>query len=172
MVVITWSYVCLFSYLDHLGIDDLNVVLNSIWDARTQWFNIGLCLGVSPSDLSVINSAKSNPEECLREMLIIWLRSKHLNPTLQKLTETLRSPVVQRGFLAEMLPPTAQQLRQRKDQLALSTSPKSEHPCLPEPLPSSTPTLTTTLKPPSSQPQSFLQGIINFSPKCSVLLFI
>ena len=141
MVVITWSYVCLFSYLDHLGIDDLNVVLNSIWDARFQWYNIGLCLGVSVSDLSVIESTKSDPGECLREMLTIWLKSKHLNPTLQKLVETLRSRTVQHGFLAEMLPPIAQQLRQRKDQLALSTSPKSEHPCLPEPLPSSTPLL-------------------------------
>ena len=98
-------------------------------------------------------------------MLWEWLLSVDVtSPTLQKLVESLRSPILRYDILADNLLCTAQQPHERKFQQAVSTSSMSENPYLSSslnPLPSPSPTPTTALKQQTSQPQSLLQGKVS-----------
>ena len=151
---------CLSYFSDHLGIDDLFGILSAIWEAQIKWYNIGLGLKISPLKLDGIErKRKKDPGECLIAMLKIWLMKKDTDPTLQKMVESLRSPIVGHARLAYNLPSTFQELRRRKSQLAPSTSPKSEHHFPRGSLASSSPTsVTTALQQQSSQPRSVYQG--------------
>ena len=58
-----------------LKIDDLQVVKNDLWDARTKWKDFGLALSMKKSALDSIDmTQRGNPGDCLREMLADWLR--------------------------------------------------------------------------------------------------
>ena len=39
-----------------------------------KWENIGILLGIEPGRLDAIKAAESLPQNCLREMLKIWLK--------------------------------------------------------------------------------------------------
>ena len=63
------------SFLDQLKIEDLHVVNNALWEARTLWKNIGDALGVDAETLkSIATREHDNPDNCLRECLSEWLR--------------------------------------------------------------------------------------------------
>ena len=146
--------IIIISYSDHLSIDDLAEVLNIVWEVKEKWYKVGLWLDISSAELDVIERERSDPGECLREVLRVWLKTTR-HTTLRKLAESLRS--LEYVHVAEKLPLTTHQLRQRKSQQAPSTSPKSEHQFFPEPLPlSSIP--ASALEQQSSQPQLLLQG--------------
>ena len=84
-----------------LGLSDLRRVQNTLWEARTQWYNLGLDLDISPDSLDSIELANAgNPERCFRAMLTKWLR-EHQRPTWNALAEALRSPSVGLSHLAE-----------------------------------------------------------------------
>ena len=58
-----------------LKIDDLQVVKNDLWDARTKWINFGLALLMKKSTLDSIDiTQRGDPGDCLRELLAEWLR--------------------------------------------------------------------------------------------------
>lgn len=80
-----------------LSTDDLEKVLEVVWEARLTWYNIGLGLQISPDRLDGIKEACQDCNECLREMLKVWLRSVPPSPTWKALAKALRSPTVGYG---------------------------------------------------------------------------
>ena len=85
---------------NYLGPNDLRIVQRILWEARTQWYNLGLELDITPDSLDSIQLANQNPDRCFRAMLTKWLR-EHQRPTWSALAEAVRSPVVGLGHLAE-----------------------------------------------------------------------
>jgi len=61
-----------------LGEDDLQDVISAVTDLTGRWKDLGISLGVRPSDLETILS--NNPHSssnCLREMLLQWLKQSY-----------------------------------------------------------------------------------------------
>ena len=76
--------------------------MESVWEARTKWYNIGLKLGIAPGTLDSIKLAeKQNPDECITTMINRWLRDDKFEPTWKLIDEALRSPMVGYGKLAD-----------------------------------------------------------------------
>jgi hypothetical protein len=84
---------------------DLRIILDTTWDARSQWYNVGLELGLSPDSLDAIKGDNRECADCYRTMLKQWLKGKHPRPTLAALAEALGSRAVNMGHLAQQLPP-------------------------------------------------------------------
>ena len=81
--------------------NDLWRVQDTVWDARSKWYNLGLGLDITPATLDSIEVAnQQNPDRCFRAMLTKWLR-EHQRPTWSTLAEALRSPSVELTHLAE-----------------------------------------------------------------------
>ena len=59
-----------------LTINDLNDVLNTVWFASDEWYNIGLILGIKFDTLDVIRMEERRNEDCLRRVLQEWLKSE------------------------------------------------------------------------------------------------
>ena len=84
-----------------LSINDFDVVLEAIWDARVEWFNLGLALGISITDMQAIKQeAGPSVEACFRAVIKSWLTQEDPRPTWAALVEALRSPMVMLGNLA------------------------------------------------------------------------
>ena len=77
---------------DDLIPDNLGKVQNSLWNARTKWFNLGLRLGIEEETLTMLKRNYPNGDDCFREMLSKWLRT--VNPTWEKLLVALKHPSV------------------------------------------------------------------------------
>lgn len=91
----------LFVPLGILTINDLIKVQNRIWEARAQWYNLGLGLNLTPGSLDAIeldNQGKS--DKCFRAMLLEWL-NKTSRPIWNALAVALKSPSVGYSHLAE-----------------------------------------------------------------------
>ena len=89
--------------IDCLGQNNLRRVQDTIWEARTQWYNLGLGLDITPDSLDSIELVNAgNPDRCFRAMLTKWLR-EHQRPTWSALAEALRSPSVGLSHLAEKI---------------------------------------------------------------------
>ena len=62
--------------------DDLRDVRSAVADLAGRWKDLGISLGVRAGDLYAI--PLHSPNECLREMLCLWLRqSYNVSGTLQ-----------------------------------------------------------------------------------------
>ena len=60
------------------GEDDLQDVISEVTDLTGRWKDLGVSLGVRPSDLDTILS--NNPHSssnCLRDMLLQWLKQSY-----------------------------------------------------------------------------------------------
>ena len=89
------------THVGRLRINDLGKVQDTIWEARTQWYNLGLALEITPDTLDTIELANGqNPDRCFRAMLTKWLR-EHEQPTWSALAEALKSRSVGRSDLAQ-----------------------------------------------------------------------
>ena len=87
-----------------LNIDDLHKVLKATWEARAKWYNCGLALGISSTDLEVIKeNHRGVCDNCFRETMIEWLNTAHPPPTWSALCSALQDPLVGHGELAEKL---------------------------------------------------------------------
>ena len=86
-----------------LGISDLRKVQRAAWDARAQWYNIGLELDIDPGTLDVIEGNNKDINNCFRAMLTTWLKMVQPKPTLAALAEALQSPTVGFEHLAERI---------------------------------------------------------------------
>ena len=73
-----------------------------MWEARVEWYAIGLDLNISPDDLDTIQKDHRDTKSCYMEMLKVWLRTKP-HPTWAKLAEALKSPLVGYEDLADKL---------------------------------------------------------------------
>ena len=86
-----------------LSPNDLQRVQNSIWEARVQWYNLGLGLNITPDSLDTIKLDNAHKtEDCFRAMLAHWLR-EHGAPTWRALAEALGSPSVGLSHLAQQI---------------------------------------------------------------------
>jgi hypothetical protein len=85
-----------------LAIADLRIVRAAVWEARTQWMNIGIELNILKTDLDAINQ-RGSPGDCLTEMLSLWLKQVNPLPTWTTLTTALRQPTVGHEQLAEQI---------------------------------------------------------------------
>ena len=90
-------------FSDSLYIEDLADVMKETWETKSSWYNIGVCLLISPDTLDTIEKEHQCVDTCFREMLKTWLRASYPRPTWTKLAEALRSPMVGYESLADEL---------------------------------------------------------------------
>lgn len=94
-----------FPLTGELNIDDLCTVQTATWSAFSQWYNIGLQLGLSAATLDALRrNHRDICEDCYTQVLATWLRGDCPRPTWSALAEALRAPTVGMGHLAEQLP--------------------------------------------------------------------
>jgi hypothetical protein len=86
-----------------LNVKDLRAVQKSAWDARANWYNIGLELEIDPGTLDVIEGNNKDIDRQFRAMLMTWLKMADPRPTWEALAEALRSPTVGCGHLADLI---------------------------------------------------------------------
>ena len=88
----------------HLTEDDLRDVQKAVWDARRKWHNLGLELRIPLSELNTIQDQHKNEfPDCLKAMLIQWLRRSNPPPTWTALAAALRDPILDEEDLAERI---------------------------------------------------------------------
>ena len=93
---------CYNNITGHLSSSDIQKVQNSIWEARVQWYNLGLGLEITPDSLDAIKLDNAHKtDDCFRSMLTQWLRWDSPRPTWNTLAEALRSPSVGLSHLAQ-----------------------------------------------------------------------
>ena len=64
----------------------LKNALKGLYPIAAEWKNLGIMLGIEKSTLDMITKETSNPRDCLREMLSVWLKSVDPPPTWSMLT--------------------------------------------------------------------------------------
>ena len=79
---------------------DLSNILSELSEVRGRWYEIGLELKVSRTDLDTIRSQSTNPRDALRNVVAGWLNN-HPEPTWEVLVGALRS--VEKFDLAKRL---------------------------------------------------------------------
>ena len=67
----------------------LKNALKGLYPIAAEWNNLGIMLGINKTTLDVIAKEMSNPRDCLREMLSVWLKSVDPLPTWSVLIEAL-----------------------------------------------------------------------------------
>ena len=77
---------------------NLKTVYNILYDIRRQWIDIGVNLEIDITKLGEIKDKYDKPGDCLREMIIIWLKKE---PTWKALADALRSPSVNEEKVAK-----------------------------------------------------------------------
>ncbi len=80
--------------------EDFRVVKKAVFKARRKWRPIGTELGISQDDLDNIEDGGDDNEECLANMLRVWLRTPSLCPTWEALVKALRDQTVGRENIA------------------------------------------------------------------------
>ena len=87
-----------------MTISDLETVCKAVRDARAEWFNIGLELGLNIFKLNKIEELNHRRvDECFSEMLTVWLQHLDPPPTWSALIGALQSPTVRYKELAKQL---------------------------------------------------------------------
>ena len=86
-----------------MTINNLRSVQRVVWDARAEWYNIGLELELDPSTLDEIKMNNDDISDRFRGMLTQWLRQVSPPPTWSALAAALQSPTVEFGHLAEQV---------------------------------------------------------------------
>ena len=77
-----------------LSDNDLPVVMAELNKVGVKWYNIGMMLRVKLNRLDSIKEQYSNPSDCLRETLKIWLRNYPPPPTWSNIVDVLRNDTV------------------------------------------------------------------------------
>ena len=77
-----------------LTVNDLKKVLNSLWEARAKWMDIGIQLDMKVPSLQAINQNHNEVGSCLRVMLTDWLNQIDPPPTWEALVDALKTPTV------------------------------------------------------------------------------
>ena len=87
----------------HVSIDDLQKIQRAAWEARTEWYNIGLELKIDAATLDTIKGDNDSIKDRFRSMLSTWLKRDQPRPTLSLLANALRSPTVGYQHLAQQI---------------------------------------------------------------------
>lgn len=67
-----------------------------------KWKNLGQQLGLEDGDLDYIGTMYSDPADCMRNLISIWLQDDHLY-TWNHIIIALRSPTIGKSQLADGL---------------------------------------------------------------------
>ena len=68
---------------------DLKDVFKELYITADKWENTGVLLGIQPGQLNAIKTAENLPQNCLREMLKIWLKIISPPPTWLAIAEAV-----------------------------------------------------------------------------------
>ena len=74
-----------------LTVKDLKHVRKILNRVRRKWYKIGIELEIDTDQLDTIKSVTDDPDDCLIEMLKVWLKSLDPVPTWVALSEALIS---------------------------------------------------------------------------------
>lgn len=66
-------------------------MLDEAWNYRAKWRFIGIELGIVTDTLEAIEVDCRKVEDCLREMITIWLRRVNPRPTRSAMKQALQS---------------------------------------------------------------------------------
>ena len=104
-IIASKHIMCDSIYTGPLTISDLKIVRAAVWEARTQWMNIGIELNLIKTDLDAIKVTiqGGNPGDCLTEMLTLWLKQVNPSPTWRVLVTALKQPTVGLQHLGEQI---------------------------------------------------------------------
>lgn len=59
-------------------VDDLQIVRSAVTNLGGRWKDLGFSLGVHADDLdTILSTYHHSPSDCLREMLLKWLRQSY-----------------------------------------------------------------------------------------------
>lgn len=83
-----------------LSTDNLQAVRSELFEAQLKWYDIGLELGLPWHTLEKITQECQDTGECLRKMILEWLRAIDLKPTWRSLLNVLQRKVINEGALA------------------------------------------------------------------------
>ena len=82
---------------------DLGEIVNALWEARNDWYAIGVALKLKPSDLDVIETENHHDvAQCLRKMIHLWIRNSS-NLTWRTLSDALQQPAVDHNGVSESI---------------------------------------------------------------------
>ena len=88
----------MFIYIssNHVALTSNNVkeVLNLTWNYRSRWRFIGIELGIDVNTLDTIERDHRKAEDCLTELITIWLCHTNPKPTRIAITKALESQSV------------------------------------------------------------------------------
>jgi len=79
---------------------DFKEVYLALFEKRSHWRNIGIALGLIPTELSNIEAQYQDLDRRLQEMLSKWLNNDNLSPSWTSLVAALRSKIVEETCLA------------------------------------------------------------------------
>ena len=81
---------------NHVALTSNNVkeVLNLTWTYRSRWRFVGIELGIDVNTLDAIERDHRKAEDCLTELITIWLRRTNPKPTKSAITRALESQSV------------------------------------------------------------------------------
>ena len=84
-----------------LNSDNLKKIQDVIWDARDEWFNLGLQLNIKIVELKVISTENEKVKSRFREMLLLWLKMTDPLLSWEDLLTALEHNSVRCGDLAK-----------------------------------------------------------------------
>ncbi len=77
-----------------LGIRDFKVVREALHSIRRKWKSLGVALDCSKDELDTIEHDYRTSDQCLDEMLDLWLRRLNPRPTWEAIILALRKPSI------------------------------------------------------------------------------
>ena len=88
-----------FTQVKQLKLDDYAKVQEAMWEARCQWFNIGVHFHLNIDDLNAIDIDSGDVDEKFNKMLHTWFRNGE-NRTWEAICDVLQHITVGRSCLA------------------------------------------------------------------------
>ena len=76
---------------DVLSINNIREELDETWNYRARWRFIGIELGIDTGTLDAIAEDNRKVEDCLREMIKVWLKRASPKPTRRAMKAALQS---------------------------------------------------------------------------------
>ena len=88
--------------LNPVCLDDIGKLASDLMPVSSDWFELGMALGVSTGKLKEIEETYKKSSRCMIEMLQAWIK-KGGNRTHCQIIEALRGPLVDNSDLADKL---------------------------------------------------------------------
>lgn len=76
---------------------NMKEMLDLTWEYRSKWKFIGIELGINTGTLDALDTDNKKAEQCLTELINLWLRGRNPKPTRSAMKEALQSSHVGGG---------------------------------------------------------------------------